>query len=135
MRSAFVFLAFCSLTAMSADIYQCNSVATYINSTSLTLSNNQNNYARNSWTLITLTGTALQNFTLFEWDLYWNVNGAIQRQFDEPVSGTYTLRQPVSVTYNMTIEGPSAYYSLKMMLQTSLGYYISCYQVNYFVSG
>ena len=87
--------------------------------------------------VITLTGKALAQMTLMNWDLYWYMNGAIVQQVDEVITGTYAVNTPVVLTYTLNIPQfeRSGYYNMKLVLQTSQGYYVSCWQFNYYLVG
>lgn len=113
----------------------CSSSNTFINSASLDVTPYPP--VKGSWSMITLTGKATQAFTLQEWDLYWNLNGAIVQQFDEPVTGAYALGGSITVTYNYTVPATatSGYYNLKMLLQNNNGYYMNCWQFSYYLVG
>ena len=88
--------------------------------------------------VITLKGTIQgMQFTLQDWDLYWNFEGQLAKQVDSPLSGHYIPNQNVTVTYNYAVPlmDQNGYYSLKLLLQTSQGYYINCWQFSYYLTG
>lgn len=81
---------------------------------------------------LTLTGTSITANTLQAWDVYWYSNGQIVDSFSIPLSTSLSPNQVASIyaSINIPPNARSGLNTIRLLLQTTQSYYISCWTFN-----
>lgn len=108
--------------------------STYLSNVAMTVSSTP---TKGTTSTFTLTGTTPVSVSLHEWDIFVNYNGAINEQIDIPISGNFSANSVVTASYSMinSASAQSGYYTVRFLLQNSLGYYINCWTYSYYLVG